>query len=473
MPTVNFPPGSNISPEPPTPSSHCQAGVFGAHIYLALAAAALFGAIRLATRLFGPASQAPDWATQGSFQDVKGWSGPESRKDSAAAYNTRHSAVHSPWDTRDQWGTSLDRGRKPQHDVCAARHAPLGVGAAREPQLAGRSQAMDGTDDGREKDHSSDSERRTSRGVSTSSTSAASPRLEQNPPLSGMRAGSPSEIRPGHRSPHSPPHVSFSSRDGRSPDGNGVKRFKGKGPMTGGSSWAGRSQSPVVGGEVACSQLDNTPGHGAGSIGVGYSTHQHFSPPPPFPSIPPGPSDAAYPFQNRRPSYAVSIPPELETSFIHQPNPDYSGGTTSADVPSSSPKSATSISRRRSYTRSVPIQIPTPTTTSASSSTETITSTDTFSPSSYPPTSPLLPPPPPGQDFPYEYEFVGGPGGPGVLLSEQEIDLHGEIISVMDDHGHGWKRHTRVYGGGVCLACAAAGEEGGFYGDKVPLEDRR
>jgi hypothetical protein len=71
---------------------------------------------------------------------------------------------------------------------------------------------------------------------------------------------------------------------------------------------------------------------------------------------------------------------------------------------------------------------------------------------------------------------VGGPGGPGVLLSQEEIDLHGEIISVVDGAGHGWKRHTRVYGGGVCLACLAAdgeGGDGGFYGDKVPLEDRR
>ncbi|KAK0755076.1 hypothetical protein B0T18DRAFT_316028 [Schizothecium vesticola] len=100
-----------------------------------------------------------------------------------------------------------------------------------------------------------------------------------------------------------------------------------------------------------------------------------------------------------------------------------------------------------------------------------MTTAETFSPSSYPPTSPLLPPPPPG-DFP-EYQFVGGPGGPGVVLSEHEVQLHDEIISIMDEAGHGWKRHTRVYGGGVCLACAAAGDEGGFYGDTVPMEDRR
>jgi hypothetical protein len=93
----------------------------------------------------------------------------------------------------------------------------------------------------------------------------------------------------------------------------------------------------------------------------------------------------------------------------------------------------------------------------------------------------VLAPPPAGHyeppSAPPEYEFVGGPGGPGVFLSQQEIDLQGEIISVMDDAGHGWKRHTRVYGGGACLACIAAAEQyggqGGCYGDKVPLEDRR
>ena len=103
-----------------------------------------------------------------------------------------------------------------------------------------------------------------------------------------------------------------------------------------------------------------------------------------------------------------------------------------------------------------------------------MTSGTTFSPSSYPPSSPLLPPPPPVNDAPSEYVFVGGPGGPGVFLEEREIDIHDEIISVMDEEGHGWKRHTRVYGGnGACLACLSSEDQGGFYGDKVPLADRR
>jgi hypothetical protein len=61
-------------------------------------------------------------------------------------------------------------------------------------------------------------------------------------------------------------------------------------------------------------------------------------------------------------------------------------------------------------------------------------------------------------------------------VREGEMQLQGEIISAVDDAGHGWKRHTRVYGGGVCLACAASGKThggGGFYGPKVPLSERR
>ncbi|KAK3327010.1 hypothetical protein B0T19DRAFT_441037 [Cercophora scortea] len=221
----------------------------------------------------------------------------------------------------------------------------------------------------------------------------------------------------------------------------------------------------------------------------------HFSyPPPPPPLTPPTLSTTIPPFENRRLGSPVSIHHGLETNFIHQPNPDYDvSSSTSTDIPLYSPDyahsiadtSTTAIPRRRSYTRAVPIGIP-------ASTSSPIAGGNTFSPSSYPPTSPMLPPPPPGYDGgdegfpppPSEYQFVGGPGGPGIVLSEEVMDmdmdirLHGEIVSVMDDAGHGWKRHTRVYGGGVCLACIAAANgggsrEGGFYGDRVPLADRR
>jgi hypothetical protein len=252
-----------------------------------------------------------------------------------------------------------------------------------------------------------------------------------------------------------------------------------------GSSQA-MGQDGDAGAQIGSGQFHSGPFQDTPFPGTDLRIPRHFTrPPPPPPLTPPTLSGAFFPFEDRRPSYAISIPPALDTGFIHQPNPEY-GGSTSADVLSSSPQSANPFPRRRSYTRSIPIGIAVPANTaSASSSNETMTSgstTNSFSPSSYPPTSPLLPPPPPGQYelpplAPPEYEFVGGPGGPGIFLSQQEIDLQGEIISVMDGAGHGWKRHTRVYGGGACLACVAAtqrdDEQGGFYGDKVPLEDRR
>jgi len=326
----------------------------------------------------------------------------------------------------------------------------------------------------------------------------------------GVSTSSP----PPSRSPTGAASVTVTGRTGtsRSPRsslrGSPAKRLSGISDEPSGQAFGGEGKGPIadsschnhgdgqrVGpdglagttdGQLDGSHFHPSPFRETSFPGLDSTIPRHFSrPPPPPPLTPPTISGAFFPFENRRPSYAASIPPALDMSFIHQPNPEYGASSSSTNILSSSPQSATAFPRRRSYTKSVPIGIPVPTTTaSASSSTETMTSgstTNTFSPSSYPPTSPLLPPPPPGQfeppSAPPEYEFVGGPGGPGVFLSQQEIDLQGEIISVMDDAGHGWKRHTRVYGGGVCLACVAAagrdGVQGGFYGDKVPLEDRR
>src|SRR3569833_1780030 len=220
-------------------------------------------------------------------------------------------------------------------------------------------------------------------------------------------------------------------------------------------------------GDEGRDDLGSAPAAAAAAAGrssglLDFTTPRQFMarPPPPPPLTPPSLTTGAFPFENRRPSYAVSIPGELETlspvSFIHHPNPDYMASSSGADVASSS-----STPRRRSYTKMLPLGIP-----SASSTTEESlgVAKDSFAPSSFPSASPLLPPPPPSNEE-------------EVLLQDdsdaaREIDLLGEIISVLDDSGAGWKRHTRVYGGGVCLACLAAGG-GGFYGDKVPLEDRR
>lgn len=167
---------------------------------------------------------------------------------------------------------------------------------------------------------------------------------------------------------------------------------------------------------------------------------QVMSRPPPAPPLtPPELSTAVFTFDDR--------PRPGEDSFIHQPNPDYMSSTTGAILP---PRSASpSIARRRSYNKTLPIGVPTSQGTSDAADL-------TFSPSSYPPTSPLLPPAPPN---------AGAKG----------IDVQGEIIGVLDAEGAGWTRHTRVYGGGVCLACAASGGNhgGGFYGATVRPEEMR
>ncbi|POS68772.1 hypothetical protein DHEL01_v212833 [Diaporthe helianthi] len=110
-----------------------------------------------------------------------------------------------------------------------------------------------------------------------------------------------------------------------------------------------------------------------------------------------------------------------------------------------------------------------------------------FSPSSYPPASPLLPPPP-LTDYPFDPAAVmfPGPGAVdgGVRVVYEAYDYEhehtheesGTVEAAADTSAHtvgsSWTRHTRVYGGGgACLACAAAGG-GGFYGARVRPEDK-
>lgn len=162
-------------------------------------------------------------------------------------------------------------------------------------------------------------------------------------------------------------------------------------------------------------------------------------PPPAPPLTPPELSNAVFTFEDR--------PRSGDDSFMNQPNPDYMSSTTamSAEAPPSP-----AIPRRRSYNKTVPIGVPMP--ISQQSSTISDAADLTFSPSSYPPTSPLLPPAPP-----------------------TSVGVQGEIVGLLNDDGAGWTRHTRVYGGGVCLACAASGGNhgGGFYGATVRPEEMR
>ncbi|KAI1451813.1 hypothetical protein F4805DRAFT_471356 [Annulohypoxylon moriforme] len=175
-----------------------------------------------------------------------------------------------------------------------------------------------------------------------------------------------------------------------------------------------------------------------------------FGPPPPLPLTPPVLSAGIFTFQDRRLSVAASSMGDLDTSFFHQPNPDYTLSPSPGSVSTALPhdQDSPSIPRRRSYTKVLPL---------GPAHSDPEHGEASFPPSSFPSSSPILPLAP--------HESFDS--------NHNEIDVKGEIISVMDDSGAGWKRHTRVYGGGVCLACLASGSQGGFYGDNVPPEHRR
>lgn len=152
--------------------------------------------------------------------------------------------------------------------------------------------------------------------------------------------------------------------------------------------------------------------------------------------------------------YPTNIPPSL----AHQHHED----PMASPSPSSGRRDLPSLPRRRSYTRSIPINIAIPATRELDQ-TEADVSYPSFAPASYPPRSPLMPPPPPGHHSGHAHAEDDSP---------RHINVHGEIISSVDENGVGWTRHTRIYGGGPCLACEAAGG-GGFYGATVPPEHRR
>lgn len=180
-------------------------------------------------------------------------------------------------------------------------------------------------------------------------------------------------------------------------------------------------------------------------------------------------------FMSRPPPAPPLTPPELSStvftldgrpisrdSFFNQPNPDYTSASTVSSGSQPSSSDSPIQPRRRSYNKTIPIGVP-------GSRQSTASDADlTFSPSSYPPTSPILPPAPP--------KLPGSMLDEGKALEATQIDMQGEIVSMLNSDGAGWTRHTRVYGGGACLACAAAGREhgdGGFYGATVRPEEMR
>lgn len=190
-------------------------------------------------------------------------------------------------------------------------------------------------------------------------------------------------------------------------------------------------------------------------VGTGPLRHLLARPPPAPPLTPPELSHSVFTLGGR---------PHNHESFIHQPNPDYASASSSTPSSSMSPQA-----RRYSYTKTIPIGVPIPRQPSVSTPRDDAQEPDlAFSPSSYPPTSPLLPPAPPVVSKSLGVDEAAERSG------RNEIDLQGQVVSVLDQDGAGWKRHTRVYGGGVCLACKAAGQEhgaGGFYGATVSPEE--
>ncbi|KAG6003112.1 hypothetical protein E4U54_000746 [Claviceps lovelessii] len=164
---------------------------------------------------------------------------------------------------------------------------------------------------------------------------------------------------------------------------------------------------------------------------------------PAAPPLAPSPalsSSAAAPLGPGQP-YAID-------SFIHQPNPDYMGSTASTTSQPDSTATPTTP-RRRSYHRILPVG------DAAISPQSSSVGVHAASARSSPP--------------------------PGMVGSDHQMhtrltNVDGEIISSSDEHGTEWTRHTRVYGGGVCLACAASvdgGGRGGFYGATVTPEEMR
>ncbi|KAI3326391.1 hypothetical protein HD806DRAFT_405349 [Xylariaceae sp. AK1471] len=179
---------------------------------------------------------------------------------------------------------------------------------------------------------------------------------------------------------------------------------------------------------------------------------RNFKSRPPLPLTPPGPSTTFFSFQDRRLSVAASSNGDFDPRLARRPTSDFNSSESTTFIVSDA-QASPPISLRKSYTKTLPHD---PIRSSSSIETEWEDNSTTFSPSSFPSSNLIL------------------PLAPHAALESRDMDVTSEIVSVIDDSGAGWKRHTRVYGGGVCLACmASGGNDGGFYGDNVPLDQRR
>ncbi|EFW99657.1 hypothetical protein CMQ_5468 [Grosmannia clavigera kw1407] len=198
------------------------------------------------------------------------------------------------------------------------------------------------------------------------------------------------------------------------------------------------------------------------SGGAGRRLGRYLPPPPPL--TPPSLA-ASYPLEEVQFDHDAfrvgKLDSSSDVSFIHQPNPDYTAelegldATTSALIPLPP--------RRRNYTKLVVVGISAAPASAVPSQNQPMLVerehddlADVYASTLHQP--------------PAKSRQRSTPASPNEDMG-REIGLQGEIISTLDDQGAGWKRHTRVYGGGVCLACLAA--EGGsryFAGTGAPKD---
>ncbi|KAI1270715.1 hypothetical protein F5Y18DRAFT_20189 [Xylariaceae sp. FL1019] len=167
-------------------------------------------------------------------------------------------------------------------------------------------------------------------------------------------------------------------------------------------------------------------------------------------------STAVFSFQDRRLSMAASVNGDYDARLMDHmssgPNSRPSTDSTVDTTANSSTQASSPVSLRKSHPRDIEHAH-----TGPSATNDGDDDALSFSPSSFPSSNPIL------------------PLAPHVAFETEETDDTGAYV-LLEDNGVDWQRHTRVYGGGVCLACLASGgdhDEGGFYGENVPLEDRR
>lgn len=173
-------------------------------------------------------------------------------------------------------------------------------------------------------------------------------------------------------------------------------------------------------------------------------------PRPPPPLTPPVLSGGPLGFAGRPSQLSHSSVVDFDKNFFGLPNPDYMLATSDSESATSSFQTQSDhsgIPRRRSYTKVLPLV---PEQDRHSLPSDVVTNTQHS-----------------GSELPSDHRIP--------TSDSREVNVQGEIISVLDDAGAGWKRHTRVYGGGVCLACleSEGKEGGGFYGANVRPEDKR